>query len=281
MSRTAAQVLAFVKLSILFNPTDLIVALVRHRYLLIQLIKRDVLLRYRGAMFGVAWMFLNPLLLLSIFALVFGSIFRVRWPMEEGGPPFWLILYSGLIVFNVFSETLSRSPSAVRSYPAFVKKILFPVDILPLVPIGTALVHAAFNFFIMVLALTWTGHLQEQVLLVPIFLIQLLFFVSGLAWFVAAWGVFIKDMTQIMPVFVQMVMFLSPIFYPVSAVPKLLQPLYRYNPLGAIIEICRSATLGLTFSWTLWVVTLILGIVVAILGHAFFQHSREEFADVL
>lgn len=265
----------------IFNPFLAVSKLLRHRYLLGQLIKRDVLLRYRGAMFGVAWMFLSPLVMLGIFAFVFGSIFETRWPQQREGIPLWLILYIGLIVFNIFSETVSRSPSAVRSYPSFVKKIIFPVEILPVVPLGAALIHAAFNFFIMAAVLAWTGNMHPQILLVPVLLAPLLLLALGLAWFLAAWGVYIKDMTQIVPVFVQMLLFLSPVFYPVSAVPEFLQGVYQYNPLAAIIDACRAASFGLAISWTAWAIAFALGLAAAILGYAFFQHAREEFADVL
>jgi lipopolysaccharide transport system permease protein len=148
--------------SITLNPFAIAAGLARHRYLLGQLVKRDVLLRYRGAMFGVLWIFLSPLLMLAIFAFVFGHIFQTRWPEQREGLPFWLILYCGLIVFNVFGETVSRASSAVRGYPAYVKKIIFPVEILPLVPLGSALVHAGFNFAILAAALAWTGNLTRR-----------------------------------------------------------------------------------------------------------------------
>ncbi len=213
-------------------------------YLLGQLIKRDVLLRYRGAMFGVLWILLSPLLMLAILALVFGQVFQARWPEQHGGAPFWLVLYSGLIAFNVFGDTVSRAPMAVRSYPNFVKKMIFPVGILPIVPLGTALVHASFNLAIMLSALAWTGRLHAEALLYPIMLVPLMLSAMGLSWFLAAWGVFIKDMTQIVPPFVQMLMFVSPVFYPATATPEVFRPLYRYNPLGTVVEACRSAIFG-------------------------------------
>lgn len=264
-----------------FNPIRITAGLWRHRYLVGQLIKRDVLLRYRGAMFGVLWVFLSPLLMLAIFAFVFGHVFQSRWPQQQDGLPFWLILYSGLIVFNLFAETVSRSPVSVRGYPSFVKKIIFPVDILPLVPLGAALVHGAFNVLILTAALAWTGHLHGQIALYPLMLLPLLLLALGLSWFLAAWGVFIKDMSQIVPLFVQMLMFLSPVLYPASAVPEMLRPLYHLNPLGAVIEAARASALGFPIPWQPWGLALVLGLAVAVLGHAFFQHSREEFADAL
>ena len=263
------------------NPLAIFRALALNHYLIGQLVKRDVALRYRGAMFGVLWAFLNPLIMLAIFAFVFGGIFQARWPQQPDGLPYWLILYSGLIVFNLFGETVSRSPGSVREYPAFVKKIVFPVMILPVVPLGAAMVHGAFNLAVLVAALAWTGHISTGILLFPLLLAPLVLLAMGLSWFLAAWGVFIRDMTQIVPVFVQMSLFLSPVFYPADAVPASLRPLFQYNPLGAVIEACRAAAIGSAIHWQAWLAALLVGLAVTVLGHAFFQHSREEFADVL
>src|SRR6185369_17089447 len=262
-----------------FNPLRIFSDIWRHRYLLGQLIKRDVLLRYRGAMFGVLWIFLSPLFMLAIFSFVFGEVFQARWPKQDGGLPFWLLLYSGLIAFNVFAETVSRAPAAVRGYPSFVKKILFPVHILPVVPLGAALVHGTFNFLILLAALAWTGNFHGQVFLFPVLLLPVLLLALGISWFVAAWGVYIKDMTQIVPMFVQMLMFLSPVFYPASAVPAALRPIYHYNPLGAAIETTRAAVTGQPIEWSTWALALAFCLAGSILGYAFFAHSREEFAD--
>lgn len=263
------------------NPLRIFIDIWRNRYLLGQLIKRDVLLRYRGAMFGVLWVFLSPLLMLSIFAFVFGHIFQSRWPQQHEEVPFWLLLYVGLIVFNFFAEAVSRSPSAVRGYPSYVKKIIFPVEILPLVPLGAGLVHGTFNFLILLAALALTGNLHGTILLFPLLLIPVLLLSLGVSWFLAAWGVFIKDMTQIVPLFVQMLMFMSPVFYPVSVVPEALRPIYLHNPLGAVIEAGRAAMLGEPIKWGGWTAALVVGLISAILGHAFFGHSRDEFADVM
>jgi lipopolysaccharide transport system permease protein len=263
------------------NPFRIFSDIWRHRYLLGQLIKRDVLLRYRGAMFGVLWIFLSPLFMLAIFAFVFGQVFQARWPQQDNGLPFWLLLYSGLITFNIFSETVSRSPASVRGYPSFVKKIVFPVQILPVVPLGAALVHGALNFVILLAALAWAESLRMQILLFPVLLLPVLLLALGLSWFLAAWGVFLKDMAQIVPMFMQMLLFLSPVFYPVSSVPAALRPVYQYNPLGAIIENTRAAVTGQSIEWRAWAMALALGLIVLMMGYTFFLHSQEEFVDAL
>jgi lipopolysaccharide transport system permease protein len=267
--------------AITLNPLRISADIWRNRYLLGQLIKRDVLLRYRGAMFGVLWIFLSPLLMLGIFAFVFGHIFQARWPQQDTGIPFWLLLYSGLIAFNIFAETVSRAPTSVRGYPSFVKKIIFPVDILPIVPLGAALVHGGFNFMILIAALAWTDHLHAAILLFPLLVAPLILLALGLSWFLAAWGVFIKDMTQIVPVFVQMLLFLSPVFYPASAVPEMLHPIYQYNPFSIVIETCHAAVTAQPVEWGAWGTAFGFCLAAAILSHAFFQHSRDEFADAL
>ena len=251
------------------------------RYLLGQLIKRDVLLRYRGAMFGVAWMFLSPLLMLAIFAFVFGQIFQARWPQQPSDIPFWLLLYGGMIAFNVFAETVSRAPAAVRSYPSYVKKIIFPLQILPLVPLGSALVHAGFNLLLLLAGLAWFDAWHASLLLLPVLIFPLMLLALAVAWFLAAWGVFIKDMSQIVPLFVQMLLFLSPVFYPQQAVPEELQWLYRFNPIGVVIESWRAVIGGAPVDWLAWSLVLAAAFVCCWLGYLFFQHSREEFADVL
>ena len=109
----------------------------------------------------------------------------------------------------------------------------------------------------------------------------MLLFSLGFSWFIAAWGVFIKDMSQIIPMFVQMLMFLCPVFYPVSAVPKTLQPFYQYNPLSIVIEAARAAVMGQPIDWATWSIALIFGLITLLLGFTFFQHGRDEFADAL
>lgn len=261
-------------------PRHALGALWQQRYLLGQLVKRDVLLRYRGALFGVLWVFLSPLFMLGVFAYVFGHIYPTRWAVQDG-PPYWLQLYAGLITFNLFAETVSRAPASVRSHPSFVKKIIFPVQLLPLVPLGAALVHAVFNLLVLALALAWSGHWHWQMLLFPVLLLPVLLLALGLAWFIGAWGVFIKDMTQIVPMLVQVLMFVSPVLYPVAAVPTLLQPLYHLNPLAVVIEASRALMSGQAIAGTAWLIACAVGLVSALLGYRFFQHAREEFADAL
>jgi lipopolysaccharide transport system permease protein len=270
-----------VSMAELFPNDGMVRVITQHRYLLGQLIKRDVLLRYRGAYFGLLWIFLNPLIMLGIFTFVFGNIFQPRWVVDTGNVPYALNLYCGLIAFNIFSETVGRAPTMVRSNPNYVKKIIFPLQILPVVPLGAALIHAFFNVVILVLALFWIGNVNISLLLIPLLLFPLVMVGMGLAWFLASWGVFIKDMSQIVPVAIQMLMFLSPVFYPAQAVPEGLRSILSLNPLSPVIEAMRSTISGSSVDWYSWSIALVIGSVFLILGYVFFNRSREEFADAL
>lgn len=231
-------------------------------------------------MFGVLWVLLSPLFMLAIFSYVFGHIFPTRWS-DQGGIPYWIQLYIGLIAYSLFAETVSRASGSVRSYPSFVKKIIFPVHILPVVPLGAALVHGTFSFVVLVIALAWSGHLHWQITLLPLLLLPVLLLALGFTFFLAAWGVFIKDMTQVVPMFLQVLMFVSPVFYPVDAVPAVMLPLYQYNPLGVVIEASRALAGGLPIALDAWMLATCTGILSVLIGYAFFQHARQEFADAL
>jgi len=238
-------------------------------------------LRYRGAQLGMIWALLHPLLMLAVFGFVFGQIFSQRWMDDQTSLPFFLSLYAGLITFNLLGEPLSRAALSVRGSPSYVKKIVFPLGILPLVPIGTSLVHGLINFIVLALALAVSGSLHPAQLLIPLALLPLLLLTLGLSWLVAAWGVFIKDITQVVPVFSQILMFLSPVFYPLDAVPAPLRPAYLLNPITPTIEAVRQLMVGQWPSPSHWLIALATGSIAALLGYWQFQKHRDEFADVL
>jgi lipopolysaccharide transport system permease protein len=267
-----------------FNPIHITKHLFGHRYLIAQLTRRDVLLKYRGSYLGIGWSFLYPLLLLAAFTFVFGKVLGSRWPQSEGhgGAPLSLIMYCGLIVFNVFSEVAGAAPRLIQGYQSYVKKIVFPVEILPVVLVATACTHAVINLVILLLAVALMGNMHITLLLIPIVMLPMVFFAFGIAWLLAAAGVFIRDLSHVMPVFIQIFMFLSPVFYAVSTVPEYLHWFYWINPLSAVIEDLRIVALsGEMPNWGKWILTLLVSLITAIVGYASFQRGREEFADAL
>jgi lipopolysaccharide transport system permease protein len=219
--------------------------------------------------------------MLAIYAFVFGYVLQTRWPNQYGEAPFALLLFAGLIPFNLFAETVNRAPMTVRSQPSYVKKIIFPVEMLPIVPLGAALVQAVFSVMILVLALAWTDYLSVRLMLLPLLLLPILLLGLGFSWFLASWGVFIKDVNQVVPVLVQMLFFLSPILYSASMVPQFLRPVFMFNPLGPVIESCRALITGNPVDWLAWAIAMCVGVVIFWLGYGMFQRQRDEFADVL
>jgi lipopolysaccharide transport system permease protein len=259
----------------------MIAQLWKYRYLLAQLVRRDLSLRYRGAYLGAAWALLSPLVMLAIFATVFDLILQVRWPSVPGSLPPWASMYCGLLIFNLFSETVAYAPAAVRSQPSYVKKIVFPLHILPVVPLGAGLAQALVNASLLVLALALAGRFSAGALLLPLLILPALLLALGVAWGVSALGVFAKDIAHLVPPGLQVLMFLSPVLYPAAAVPGLLRPAFDYNPIGIVMEAGRASIVGHAVNWSGWCMALLISSAVCIAGYRFFQHVREEFADVL
>lgn len=263
------------------TPSASFLALFAHRYLIGQLVRRDVLLKYRGSYLGIGWSFLYPLLLLAVFSLVFGRFMGSNWP-RYGEAPQALVIYCGLVVFTPFAEILGSAPRLLLGYQNYVKKIIFPTEILPVMQVFSASLHALVNAAILLTATLLTCGFKPTQLLLPLMLLPPLLFALGIAWFLAAAGVFVRDLVHVMPVFSQMLMFLSPVVYPAELVPHQFRWIVLVNPLAPMIENVRAALLpGPGPDWLAWSASLAVGIAAAFLGLSFFLKGKEEFADVL
>jgi lipopolysaccharide transport system permease protein len=256
-----------------------------HRRLVGQFVRREVQARYRGSVLGLFWSFLQPLLLLSIYTFVFGVVFRARWPQFTSGrlSEFALVLFSGLIVMNLFAEAVGRSPLIVLSQPSYVKRVVFPLEILPVVALGTALFNAAVAFAVLALArVVVEGGLPWTVVLAPVVLLPVLLITLGLSFSLASLGVFLRDLPHLVALALQMLTFLTPIFYPLEAVPAWARPVILANPLTpAVDDLRRVALWGAQPEWGRLALTLAGGALVAVAGHAWFARTRRAFADVL
>lgn len=256
----------------------------RHRRLVWQLARREVLGRYRGSLLGVAWAVGNPLLMLAVYTLVFGYIFRARWGggVDTAGE-YALVLFCGLTVFGIFSEVVSRAPSLVVANANYVKKVVFPLDCLPWVLVGAALFHAAASLTVLLLAnLVVRGALPWTILLLPIVLAPLLLLAVGLAWLLASLGVYLRDVGHLVNALVTVLLFLSPVFYPAANLPDPLRRLLLLNPLTAVLENARAVLLwGQLPDWPLLGASLAAGGAAAWLGWLWFDRTRTGFADVL
>ncbi|CAG9234250.1 Transport permease protein [Paraburkholderia tropica] len=266
------------------NPKRMFRMFVANRGLIAALTVREVLGRYRGSMLGMFWAVFQPILMLAVYTFVFGVIFRSRWPGGTGSrAEFALVLFSGLLVFNMFAECLNRAPSIILSNVNYVKRVVFPLEILPLVAVAVALFHLFISFLVwLVFYLIAIGVPSVTVLLFPIALLPLIFLSLGIAWFFSALGVFIRDTAQITGLFTTVLMFLSPIFYSADSIPARFRPVAELNPLVPVIEQVRRVLMwheGLDLHAYLPV--LLLSIVVLFGGFWWFEKTRKGFADVL
>lgn len=268
------------------QPTSLLSlckSLWRHRQLILQMMRREVVGRYKGSVMGLAWSFFNPVFMLIVYTFVFSVIFKSRWGVDESRTLFAVVLFVGLIVLNLFSEVVNRAPSLILSNVNYVKKVVFPLEILPVVAIGAALFHALISLGVLLLAfMLFNGFVHWTVIFVPLILLPLIILTLGVSWLLAAIGVFLRDIGQTIAILTTVLMFLSPVFYPVTAVPEGFRPFIMANPLTFIIEQAREVLIwGRLPDWFgLGLYTIIVSII-AWLGYALFQKMRKGFADVL
>lgn len=264
---------------------QLIKNLWQYRQLITQMTKREVLGRYKGSFFGLAWSFFNPIFMLIVYTFVFSVVFKARWGISENEPrsEFALILFVGLIVHSIFAETLNKSPSLITSNVNYVKKVVFPLDMLAVINLGSVLFHALISIFVLLFAaLIINGHLELTIILTPIVLLPLAIMAIGISWFLASFGVFFRDIGPAVSIITSVLMFLSPVFYPITAVPEEFRPFILLNPLTFIIEQSRAVLIwGKLPDWSGLFIYLVFALIIAWLGYAWFQKTRRGFADVL
>jgi lipopolysaccharide transport system permease protein len=258
----------------------------RHRELVVRLTGQEVAQRYRGSQLGVVWSFVVPILMLSVYAFVFSVVFQARWGELAGASrpaEFALTLFAGLIPFTVFSEVVNRAPSIVLGMPNYVKKVVFPLEILPMVAVASAVVQSLISGTILLLgSLLFLGHVSMAVMLLPLAYLPLVLLCLGLGWFLASLGVYVRDIGQAIGVVTQVLFFLSPIFYPVSAVPERFRAILYANPLTPILSDFRRTMLwGAPPDWATWAGLVLGTAVLALLGYAWFMQTKKGFADVM
>ena len=267
------------------SPREMVASLWRNRNLLMVLTKREVVGRYRGSVMGIAWSFFNPILMLLVYTFVFSVVFKARWGVDgdEGKTGFAIVLFVGMIVHGLFAECLNRAPGLILSNANYVKKVIFPLEILPCVALGSALFHTAISLVVLLLAqLILNQQLVWTVLLFPCVLLPLVFATLGFAWFLAGLGVYVRDVGQITGMVTTVLLFLSPVFYPISALPEQYQTWLYLNPLTFIIEEGRNTLIfGRVPDIGAWGMLLAAGMLISWVGFAWFQKIRKGFADVL
>jgi lipopolysaccharide transport system permease protein len=256
---------------------------------LFPLIRREIAGRYRGSALGTLWSLVTPLLMLAIYTFVFGTIFKMRWTTPEAPAAghsmaeFAIILFAGLVVFQLFNEVVTRSPGLVLANVNYVKKIIFPLEILPLVAVGSALFHMGISILVLfAFMLVFMGGIPLTAALFPLVLAPFVILILGLAWFLASLGVYLRDIGQILGTLVTALMFLSPIFFPASALPEQIQRWILLNPIALPVEQAREVLVfGHLPDFAGLAVYTLVALVIAGLGYTWFQQTRKGFADVL
>jgi len=256
----------------------------QHRYLLVRLAWREVQARYRGSWLGPLWSLLTPLLMLAVYTFVFSVIFKARWGNGlESSTDTALALFGGLTAFTVFAETVGSAPALILGNQSYVKRVVFPLEILPVARLLSNLLQASFAFSAFAVALLiFRGTVPWTMLLLPVALLPLTLLSLGGALFLASLGVFVRDIQQVVSLVITMLMFLSAIFYPVSSLPSECRWAFELNPLVPIIEdVRRVCLMGAMPNWPSWLATTTVGLLAAVGGLFWFMKSKNAFADVV
>lgn len=259
--------------------------LMQHRILIARLVKRDIIGKYQGSILGVFWSFFNPIFMLAVYTFFFSVVFKARWGTDVSSSKveFALILFAGLLIYNFFAECANRSTSLIITNVNYVKKVVFPLEILTVVSVGAASFHLMVSSAVWLLFyMIFIGTPHWTIILFPLVLLPVFFFTLGFSWLFSALGVYLRDIGQIVAMAVMALSFLSPIFYPVSILPSNLQVILMLNPLTLVIEQTRDVLFfGRLINFNLYLVYLGISILFACLGYLWFQKTRKGFADVL
>jgi len=267
------------------SPLEIAASLWRNRDLILALTKREVIGRYRGSFLGILWSFVNPVIMLTVYTFIFSVVFKARWGigMDESKTDFAIILFVGLIVHGLFAECINRAPSLIIANANYVKKVVFPLEVLPWIAFGSALFNTFVSLLVLLLAqLVFNQYIPLTAALLPFVLTPLAFGIMGLAWFLSALGVYLRDINQVTGMFTTVMLFISAVFFPITSLPERYQFWLNFNPLAVIIEQSRSVLIfGQLPSAATWLLMMGLGLAMAWAGFACFQKTRKGFADVL
>ena len=256
----------------------------RHRFMIWQLTKSEISRRYRGSYLGLAWCLINPLIMLAIYTFVFGYIFKTRWAQGAADTTeFAILLFCGLNVYNIFSESIIRATSVIAQNANYVKKVIFPLEILPITVLGSALINSVFGFLALCFVIMATGKtIPITAVLLPIVLLPFILITLGVSWLIASTSVYLKDIENIIGFAVTGLMFMSPIFYPITAIPPEMRFIFSLNPVTYAVEDVRRVLIwGQLPDFTIFCGELLVAILILVGGYKWFAKVREGFADVL
>lgn len=266
---------------VFFSP---VASLLQNWELFRRLLTRDIQSSVRGSVLGTAWIVVIPLVLVAIYTFVFGVVLNSVWASETRSKlEVPLIYFTGLMIFSFFMEVITRAPEYIRQNKTYVTKMIFPIEILDWVLVGTAAFKLVISFSLLVVFMVLlTGRIPAGILLVPLLILPFILLIVGLAWIISALGTFVRDFNHAVAALGPVFMFISPIFYSVEQVPEDFRFIYLINPLTFVLENMR----GLLFfdgsiSWAAYAVYWLVAALVFVGGFFFFERARPGFADVI
>lgn len=271
-------------------PSPIKQALIHHKNLytlLLKLTYRDITARYKGSKAGMLWTLLTPIILLIVYSFVFGYVFQARWQgtssENESQTLFALNLFSGMLIHGALSEVLTRNCSIYSAHTNYVKKIIFPLWILPITTALSTLFQASINLLILLTGLLIVqGSFHWQVLLLPFLILPFILTLFGIALLIASIGVYLKDLQQVMPLVTTILLFISPVFYPVSVLPESFQMVMHFNPLTSVIEMLRAVVfLGKLPTSGYMISSMLYGAAIFWVGFSVYKRLKVGFSDVL
>lgn len=248
--------------------------------------RREIEARYRGAGLGLIWSILTPLLMLGVYTFVFGTVFRSRWvtsAADASPAEFAVILFVGLIMFQLLAETVNRAPGLMLSNQSYVKKVVFPLEILVPVAMGTALFHASISLLVLLPFILFVfGDVPVTAVFLPLVAAPLVMMILGISWFLASVGTYLRDVGQFVGTAVTALLFMAPIFFPLSALPVWLQPWLALNPLTVPVQQAREVLIfGKMPDFAELGAYTLVAMIVCFAGYIWFQKTRKGFADVV
>ncbi len=270
------------------SPSALLRSIWTHRHLLRQITRRDISSRYRGSALGLLWSFITPLLMLAVYTFVFGIVFKARFGDAAAETPtdtasFAVTLFCGLILHGLLAECITRAPSIILHHTNYVKKVVFPLEILPVMVLTSSCFHFLMSAAVLIIGVLWSqGSIPITALYTPLVILPFLLTLLGTCWILASLGVYLRDIGQLTGLLSTLLLFLSPIFYPITALPEAFRPLMYLNPLTPIIGQLRDVLIhGIEPDLMLLGIYSLVGIITCCVGFAWFQKTRKGFADIL
>jgi len=270
---------------VFFNPIRTILGIWKYRDLLWQLVRRNIQTRYKGTIMGLVWMVITPLMMLAVYTFVFSVVFKARWGTDFGDSKvaFALIMFCGITMFNIFAESITGSVGVITVNPNYVKKVVFPLEILPVSMVFSVFFFGVVSLIILLAGVVLILHkFSLAVICLPLVFVPLFLLCCGFSWFVASLGVYVRDLAHVIGIGIQILFFMTPIFYSVDMVPQSLRAILLLNPLTSIVQTTRHILIYNKWpDWSELAIISLLSLIIFQLGYVWFMKTKRGFADVL